>query len=803
MVSTPNDLASRLCLSALLCLGAFHADLAAQIADDGPGGKEAAPREAEERKDPRDGSRSRPAEVSGALAIDRAAALSAGVGAVSDDAAAVARSGLVAGRPIVRPWPTGDPPAIDGRLDDPVWRNATRITDFVQTSPTDGGAPTEATEVWMAYDRSHLYVAFYAHYSDVALIRANRVDRDRTMRDDVMAVMFDTFMDQQRAYRFSVNGYGVQSDAILNADGGGGPGGGGGGDTSWDTLFDTGGMLVADGWTAEMRIPFKSLRYPARAEGQPHSWGFQIQRSIGSKDETLVWSPVSRDIAGFMRQMGLLTGMTDLSTSRNLEILPTMTAIQIGSLDESTGAFGDDALEPDVGVNVKYGVTSNLTLDFTYNPDFSQIESDRPQIAVNQRFPLFFPELRPFFLEGRELFDTIGPINLVHTRTIVDPRHGAKLTGKVGRAAIGLLVANDEAPGKRDDAADPASGRTAQSVLGRARYDLYSESYVGAIFTDRAFMDAYSRLAGVDGRFRLGQTHSLQFIAAQADNLTESGEARSGSELEIAMRRQSRNLDYGATYSSVDPDFDTESGFVRRVDVRRLDGNVSYTWWPERTLISWGPSLSYLRNYDHRGLLQDEDVATGLNLRFAQNVFVRANARREMERFADVSFRKTSYSVGGGINTSRAISLNYGLSWGDAIRYTSEPFLGRSLGYDVQVNVQPTSRLRANVSLDASRLTDPRTHTEVFDVKILRALTTYQFSDRLLVRNITEYNTYDDALGVNLLLTYRVNAGTVLYAGVDDRLRDGRRLNDVVFPTSGLERTRRAFFLKFQYLFRY
>ena len=199
-------------------------------------------------------------------------------------------------------------------------------------------------------------------------------------------------------------------------------------------------------------------------EGTPHRWGFQIVREIkGKNQENDVWAPMSRGVAGFMTQMGVLEGMTDLSTSRNIEVLPTFTAVRFGSLDETTGEFLSDTT-PEGGVNFKYGITSNLTADFTLNPDFSQIESDRPQITVNQRFPLFFSELRPFFLEGQEIFNFTSPVNLVHTRTIVDPRYGGKLTGKVGRTTLGVIFADDEAPGKRDDLADPAFGQTARTL---------------------------------------------------------------------------------------------------------------------------------------------------------------------------------------------------------------------------------------------------------------------------------------------------------------------------------------------------
>ena len=268
---------------------------------------------------------------------------------------------------------TSQPPAIDGRLDDPVWRDVTPITAFVQTSPVEGAAATEATEVWLAYDSDKIYVAFYAHYADTGIVRANRAKRDEAGGDDQMAVLFDPFLDQQRAYMFSVNGYGVPSDAIVkpgdggssrsrsrvgrsssgpggegssSSGGGGGNGGGPGssgfgirGDSSWDALFDARGGLVDDGWTAEMAIPFKSLRYPSRADGQPHRWGLQLSRNIREKSESLVWAPVSRDVAGQLTQMGVLEGLTDLSTSRNLEILPTSRGCRPGRSTRRTAAF--------------------------------------------------------------------------------------------------------------------------------------------------------------------------------------------------------------------------------------------------------------------------------------------------------------------------------------------------------------------------------------------------------------------------------------------------------------------------------
>ncbi|MCY4028263.1 MAG: DUF5916 domain-containing protein [Acidobacteria bacterium] len=703
-------------------------------------------------------------------------------------------------RPFVRARRTDEPPSIDGRLDDAVWRSATLVSDFIQTNPVEGAAPTERTEVRIAYDADHLYFAFYAYYADPTQMRANRVDRDQAWRDDWIAVVFDTFLDQQRAYRFSVNPYGVQGDAILR---GGrrrfGPVGGSG-DWSWDALFESGGRIVDDGWTAEMAIPFKSLRYPSRGEGE-HRWGFQISRTLQTKDETVVWSPVTRRIAGELTQMGTLGGLRGLSASRNLEVLPTATAIQVGRLTD--GGYVDDAAQPDFGVNVKYGVTSNLTADFTLNPDFSQIESDRPQIETNQRFPLFFPELRPFFLEGQEIFRTPGRTTLLHTKTIVDPQVGGKLTGKVGNTTLGVLLANDAAPGKFDDPQEYGFGRTAQFVVGRARYDMYSESYVGALVTDREFLDSFSRVAAVDGRFRIGQTHSAAFLAATSANRELDGAVRNGPLYDLQFRRDSRHLNYRLQYHEIDPEFGTAAGFVRRVDMRRFDADVEYVWWPESWIISWGPGFRYSRNVDHADVLQDEEFRGDVNVRFARNVFFRADGRRELERFNGIDFHKTRFSLRNGIQSSRRVSVFYGIDWGEQIRFIDSPFLGRMFDYNVNLTLRPTSRLSTQFRLDTARFTDAGTGALEFDVKLLRTYTTYQFTDRLLIRNILEHDTGNGKVGINLLVTYRVNAGTVFYAGFDDRLQQGIYLDREQFDNRDLQRHQRAFFTKLQYLFRY
>ncbi|MEO2194888.1 MAG: DUF5916 domain-containing protein [bacterium] len=745
---------------------------------------------------------------SAALAVDPAASQTLTAGQTTDGL------GLIAGRPTVRPTRTEAAPDIDGRLDDLAWQSAATLTEFTQQAPLEGAQATEATEVYITYDSEHVYFGFYLHYADPGVMRANRVDRDTSFQDDLITVYLDTFLAQQRAYDFDLNAFNVQGDGIVNASGNRRGGPIPVPDRSWDALFYSATEIVADGFTAEMAIPLKSLRYPQRAAGERHRWGLQIIREIkGKNEENAVWAPMSRDVAGFHRQMGLMEGMTDFSTSRNLEFLPTFTAIKFGSLDTSTGGFVSQDTDPQAGLNIKYGLTSNLTVDVTFNPDFSQIESDRPQIEVNQRFPLFFSELRPFFVEGAEIFDFPGPVTFVHTRTIVDPTWGAKLTGKAGRFSVGVLTAEDEAPGNLDDISDPLFGETAQNFIGRVKYDVYSESHIGAVFTDREFLDASSKLGGIDGSFRLSRSLSTNFRMIGSQHRDLEGVERSGHVYDASISNTGRNLSFFAAAFEITPDFRTDVGFVRRRDQRQAIGNIGYRWWPESWIINWGPRLSYSRNYDFDGLLQDEDRRLGLSFNFARNLSFSANLRRDLERFGGVDFHKTEYSVNGGVNTSRALSIRANYSQGDQIFFDADnPFLGDGRSARLNVTIRPLARLSSQIGVNTSRLTDPSNgDLQVFDVKIYRAQSILTFTDRLLMRNITEYNTFDKDLDFNLLFTYRINAGTVFFLGYDDHYRqedriegdpDGDGFDERLFFTSDLRRTNRAVFTKLRYLFR-
>ncbi|HUQ68142.1 MAG TPA: DUF5916 domain-containing protein [Planctomycetaceae bacterium] len=712
------------------------------------------------------------------------------------------RSAAAGGRPIVTAVRAMQPPSIDGRLDDVIWRDAALIDKFVQEEPIEGAPASEQTEVRIAYDSERLYVAIYAHYADVTSMRANRSDRDKLDNDDTVTIFLEPFLDYLRGFSFAVNGYGVQRDSMVvvnNAQSSAS------GDLSFNVLYSTGGQLVADGWTAEMAIPFKSLRYPGKGAGEVHRWGFQVRREIKAKDESAVWSPVSRNNPNFLGQIGLLTGITNLSAQRNFELLPTFTAVSQGALNPLTGEYGTADVE-EGGVGLKYGINSNLTFDFTYNPDFSNIESETQQIEINQRFPIDYPELRPFFLEGREIYEIPGRPTPVQTRKIVDPRYGAKLTGKVGaRSSIGLFVADDEAPGKVD-VSDPAYGQKAQNVLGRYKYDLYRNSHVGVIFTDREFMKDYSRLVMLDAALRMGETGNFGWRYYKS-NREESSLEKAGWATEMSIRQNTRNWNWAFIANAISPEFGNALSFVQRANqIQIMAPQFSYRWYPENWIRSWGPGFNMPRLYDFEThALQNADYQPNVSFTFAKNITLNANINRSMERYREIDFHKQRWSLSGNVNTSRKVLLTWNINNGDQIRFVPNPFLGELRAYGLTATFRPFSRLQSALKVDANRFADPINHALEFNVTIMRSTTTYQFTPRLLVRNITELNTgqgSNHTLFQNILVTYRVNSGTVFYVGYDDRFKEGSAVNAMLFADPSYMRTNRAIFTKIQYLFR-
>jgi hypothetical protein len=359
-------------------------------------------------------------------------------GSTNTAAAATSAAALPAAKaqPVILPR-FDKPPLIDGKLDDDVWKNAAVLGDFYQTQPGDNIAPSYQTHVLLGFDSKTLYIAFRVN-DDPAKVRATVAKRDGIWDDDTVHVLLDTYNDQRKAYILGFNPLGIQSDGIVTESSDGSRE-----DLSLDIVMESKGSLTEDGYVVEVAIPFKSLRYEA---GKGKLWGFNAVRRIRRLDnENDSWMPRSRDKSGTLNQEGHLTGLEGISTERTLEIIPTFTLSESGRRVRTVsvnainadpnlrdpGRFVNPSVEVDPGLNIKFGITPTITLDLTANPDFAQVEADQPVLTANQRFPIFFSEKRPFFLEGADIFQT--PLQAVHTRTIIDPDYAVKLSGKLAR----------------------------------------------------------------------------------------------------------------------------------------------------------------------------------------------------------------------------------------------------------------------------------------------------------------------------------------------------------------------------------
>ncbi|MEQ1645044.1 MAG: DUF5916 domain-containing protein, partial [Pyrinomonadaceae bacterium] len=412
---------------------------------------------------------------------------------------------------------------IDGRPDEEAWKNAAVFKDFYQTYPGDNTPASKPTEVWIMYDEKNFYVAFKC-WDEKDKIRATIAKRDNVFGEDNVRMWLDTYNDQRRAYVLGFNPLGVQQDGIFTE--------GQGADFSVDIVMDSKGVIEDWGWSVEVSIPFKSLRYTA---GKGKMWGFNVARNIDRlNDEFNQWLPDDRNVSGFLIKHGKITGLDDVKYERTLEVVPSVTLSETGSRVQAneiaTGRFVNEPIKQQIGVTLKYTITPSITLDAAINPDFAEIEADAPVVTANQRFPIFFQEKRPFFLEGADIFNS--PLQVFYSRNIVDPDFAVKLSGKTGPTSFGILAASDNAPGNYNpnertlnaqcllqQLADPRKqcsrdeflDKNALFAILRVKRDFGKENNIGFFSTYRNFVEQKNLLAGFDGRFKLSPKLTAQF----------------------------------------------------------------------------------------------------------------------------------------------------------------------------------------------------------------------------------------------------------------------------------------------------
>src|SRR3989449_980834 len=438
------------------------------------------------------------------------------------------------------------PPELEDFLQGPLPEAWT--TDFRQRDPGDGNPVSQRTAAYLAHDDRSLYVVFVCH-DDPAKVRARIARREDTDGDDAVVVYLDTFRDRERAYMFMTNPLGVQLDGILTE--------GQDEDLSFDAVWQSEGRLTADGYVVRIVIPFRSLRFP-RAPTQ--TWGIALGRIIRRNSEEAYWPHLTKRVKGFVPQFNVVQGLPNISPGRNVQFNPYTMFARARFLDEDAADIRS-AGDQRVGVDAKLVVRDALTLDATINPDFSQVETDDPQVTVNERFEVFFPEKRPFFIENSGYFQT--PVNLFFSRRIVDPGAGLRLSGKAGRWALGAIAINDRAPVEREDEPDLLAGRPAGGAGLRVQRELGEESTIGVLVTDRELVRSFARMLALDSRLKLGKNwaFSSQLMRSETRELNDTAGV-SGVGAFAALARGGRHLDYKGSDVHFDPQFSVPLGFV-------------------------------------------------------------------------------------------------------------------------------------------------------------------------------------------------------------------------------------------------
>ncbi len=648
-------------------------------------------------------------------------------------------------------------PKIDGVLDYPFWeKEALKIEGFLQFSPVEKGTPSQKTEAYIGFDRQNLYIAFRCYDTDPNKIRASITKRDNIMEDDWVLVFLDTYNEKRRAFTFIINPLGIPLDGMRIEEGGNDDI-----DGSWDTVFQSEGRVDEEGYTVEMAIPFKSIRFPDEEE---KVWGVTLARTVARTGEIIIWPEMSRDKPGLLTQAQEMMIYGEVEKGKNFEIMPFATSLK--TKDENVN------FEP--GINLKWGISSDLTLDMTLNPDYSQIEADAPQIDVNRRFALFYPEKRPFFLEGMEIF-RFPEIQVVYTRRIIDPIAGAKVSGKFGRYTYSLLSAYDMNPSESLWAlGDGGVGSDAQALFNifRLKADVFKESYIGFALTDKELTGGYyNRLVGVDGQLKFGDRFFVNFQANAAR--TKYGEQESGfvPALYGNMGYYTKYWGGGLFGTAIHPDFVAASGFVNRVDYRHLIGHTYFSIYPEKrfmTQIRFRANGGQRYNY-HSSVLQDQWVELDANLRFTEFSQLNVEVRRSMERYGGIDFNKTGLELSAQSNLIGWLPFGFVLATGDSVFYDpDDPFLGYSNVYGLFLTLKPSNRLRINTEFTKQTFWEDWGGEEIYDYNVLRNRITYQLTRTLSVRAIVDYNHFSKALYGSFLFSYVYRPGTVFFFGVDN-----------------------------------
>ncbi|MXZ58008.1 MAG: carbohydrate binding family 9 domain-containing protein [Rhodothermaceae bacterium] len=709
---------------------------------------------------------------------------------------------------------------VDGQLDEDAWSDVVPISNFSEVFPNEQSRPPVELSGRVMYDDDYLYVGIIV-VDDPSQIRANLSDRDEIWQDDYAGIVLDPNRDGQGMYFIAANPLGIQADTFISPNNE---------DEGFDILFRSGGQITENGYQVEIAIPFKSLRFPSIDE---QTWGITlwITRPRESRNQ-YSWAAIDQDNPCVSCQLGEINGIRGIRAGRNLEILPSLTGGGVGALrdaGEPASGFKNDRMTLEPSLNLKYGITSELTADVTVNPDFSQIESDEAQIDVNSTFALFFQERRPFFQEGSGLFDT--DIQTVYTRSINDPIGAAKLTGRFGSVDVAYIGARDNNSPLllpfEEESRVLEGGRSVSNIL-RVRHNFNNDSFVGALVTDRRLDEGGSgSTVSVDAAARILQKYTLsgQFVYSNSVESTDEelskdvgditfgkkgytgaldGESFSGYAARVELDRGARYWSFEGGYEAISPTFRADNGFVRQNNDQSAYLWQGVTIYPEKVLgfvDRIRPNVLVGSSWNFDGLQKNFFFRSAVFVQLKRQTNVQINWWYREENFAGTQFDgMTRLNAMVFSNFSKRISLGVEAGLGESIaRFLDEPEIGNSLEVSAWGTLRPTQRMSIQPQFSYSRLSDKETSEEFFSGYIARTRVKYQFTRHFFLRTIVQYSDFSKSLEIDPLLTYKINAFTALHVG---STHDFDQFSRPQGAEKYFRQSSRQIFFKVQYLFR-
>jgi hypothetical protein len=701
---------------------------------------------------------------------------------------------------------------VDGVLDEDAWAKATVIPVLYEWRPGDGIAPPVKTDCLVTFDRTNLYIAFRASDPEPGKIRAHLMDRDDTdtlIGDDHVGVMIDTFNDERRGFQFRVNPLGVQADAVFSEQDGIE-------DFSWDMMWASVGKITADGYIVEIALPLKQLRFQPGSGSQ--TWGFEAFRSWPRNVRHRMSSAYrDRNKSCLLCQENKISGLEGLAQGRNLELDPTATFSRTDARAEpSASSLTNGGIEADAGLTARWSVTPNMTLNGTVNPDFSQVEADVAQLDVNTRFALFYPEKRPFFLEGLDFFTT--PVQAVFTRTVSDPYFGAKLTGKRGSDAVGVFVTTDRLNNlviPSNQGSDYASLDDAvTTVVGRYRRDVGQGSTIGAMYAGREGSNYHNRQVGVDGYWRISPADAVrvQYLrsatAYPGSIVADYGQPAAnigGNGMWVDYQHISRTWAVFGNYEAYSPGFRSDTGYVPRVDFRNVLGLAQRRF--QRAAGSWFNTIDVgargWRSTDSAWTLTDQTVAAFVNYTGPYQTSLQFNVPRDIVVYQGVRYEYPTPNFAAGIKPAGGLNIQMVGRWGGGVDFANGRKATQALQFGPQIDYNPLSRLSLRLSYNLDQLSVDQGRLYRANLTQFRVL--YHLNVRTFVRAILQYTdiTRDPSLYTfavdghsrklfsQYLFSYKLNPQTVLFAGYSD--------NALASQSADLQRQDRTFFIKLGY----